>query len=94
MENMLRRAQIEDAREHNDATGVPGTENSESDDDAEDEEDSLRCDSAIQRIQWALDLLNQNVKCFEALLADLRLITDTVSMKFSFPKVVLEAILY
>ena len=79
MEDMLRTAQVKDGREQNDATDVPETGNGES---ADDEEGDLRCDSATQRIQWALGLLNQNVKCFEALLTDLRLIADTVSMHF------------
>lgn len=85
MNEMLKHA-IEEEKEHN-PTGNTRAKNGRFDDntkesmDAEKKDDDLSCETAAQRIEWALGILNHNLKCYESLLADLRLATDAVSMK-------------
>ena len=79
MKEMLKHAQREEEKERKDMMG-----SNEADTGAE-EGDALLCESATERIEWAVGILNRNLKCFEALLDDLRFATEAVSLNILFP---------
>lgn len=87
MNEMLKHAQREEENERKYMTSSGGAETC-----AEDEVNGLLCESARQRIEWALSILTRNLKCFESLLVDLRFATDAVSLNLHFPNKLLDAI--